>query len=238
MALLVTSLSLLAYQLTPLRPHGDARAPAPSMEETRLNNYVLPGPMTPLGNQVMIKLRKADDKTTGGLFVPTGEVETPKEGGVVLAGPGRAHPETGEMIACPVKEGDLVLLSEFTGEKVDYNGAQHIFCDADSLLGSFDGEKVEVSAFKPLSDLLMVQLAEQETATSTGIALAGLEEEDSNSGVVVAVGPGRYAANGDLVPPTVKPGESVMYGRRRGCEVTIDGKKYVVVSQEDCLCKW
>lgn len=52
MALLVTSLSLLAYQLTPLRPHGDARAPAPSMEETRLNNYVLPGPMTPLGNQV------------------------------------------------------------------------------------------------------------------------------------------------------------------------------------------
>ena len=42
----------LAYTLSPLRPNGDARAPSPTMQETRLNNYVLPGPMSPLGNQV------------------------------------------------------------------------------------------------------------------------------------------------------------------------------------------
>ena len=54
--------------------------------------------MKPIGNQVMVKLRKVDDKTTGGLFVPTAEIEKPKEGVVVLAGPGAPHPDTGEVV--------------------------------------------------------------------------------------------------------------------------------------------
>ena len=77
--LAVSSLLSLSYQLSPVsRPCG-TRASALTMEENRLNNYVLPGPMNLLGNQVMVKLRKVDDKTTGGLFVPTGEIEKPKE---------------------------------------------------------------------------------------------------------------------------------------------------------------
>ena len=130
MAFVASTLLALAYQLTPssLPARPDARAPAPAME-TRLNNYVLPGPMRPLGNQVMVKLRKLDDKTTGGLFVPTADTEKPKEGIVVLAGPGSRHPDTGALVECPVKEGDLVLLSDYAGEKVDYNGESHIFCD-------------------------------------------------------------------------------------------------------------
>ena len=171
----------------------------------------------------MIKMRKADDKTTGGLFVPTGEVAVPKEGSVVLAGPGRTNPQNGDMMECPVKVGDLVLLSEYTGEKIDYNNEQHIFCDADSLLGSFSGGSPTADAFNPLGDLIMVEMAEQETSTTTGIALAGLEEEESNSGKVVKVGPGRYAANGKLVAPTVTPGESVMFGR-------------CVCARCDCVC--
>ena len=75
------------------------------------------------------------------------------------------------------------------------------------------GRKITASAFRPLGDLLLVELAEQETETSTGIALAGLEEEESNSGAVLAVGAGRYAASGELLPPEVAPGDSVMYTR-------------------------
>ena len=186
----------------------------------------------------MVKLRKVDDKTTGGLFVPTGEIEKPKEGTVVLAGPGKAHPATGAMMDCPVKVGDLVLLSDFVGEKVDYNGEQHIFCDADSLLGAFAGQSLAVETFKPLGDRLMVAGANQETETTTGIALAGLDEEESNSGEVVAVGDGRYAENGKLVAPEVSAGESVMYSPNRGSEANIEGKKFVIISEEDCLAKW
>ena len=50
-AALTTSLLALGYQLVPPAAGRSARAPAPSME-ARLNNYVLPGPMRPIGNQV------------------------------------------------------------------------------------------------------------------------------------------------------------------------------------------
>ena len=236
--MLATSLAALAYQLA--APPGlgcCARATSPHME-ARLNNYVLPGPMTLLGNQVMIKARKVDDKTTGGLFVPTADTEKPKEGMVVLAGPGKHNPETGELIDCPVKEGDLVVMSNFVGETVEYNGESHIFCDADSLLGSFADNALAIGNFKPLKDLVMVQASEQETETTTGIALAGIEEEEGNSGTVLAVGPGRYALNGKLVEPTLKSGDSVMYVRRAGQDVTIEGKSFTIVPEEDCIVKW
>ena len=127
-------------------------------------------------SQALVKLSKASDMTAGGLFVAAEATEKPREGTVVAAGPGSHHPETGVMMPCPVKEGDYVLLAEFTGEKVDYNGEQHIFCDADSLLGSFDGSELKVGAFRPLGDLVMVAMADMETETTSGIALAGLEE--------------------------------------------------------------
>jgi chaperonin GroES len=229
----------LAFQpaLMPTLPVSAHRATPPSME-ARLNNYVLPGPMTPIGNQVMIKLRKVDDKTTGGLFVPTAEAEKPKEGVVVLAGPGSANADTGAMVTNPVKEGDLVMLRDFVGEKVDYNGEQHVFCDADSLLGYFEGSSLTVDAFKPLGDLVMVAMADMETETSTGIALAGMEDEEGNSGEVVAVGPGKHAANGELLTPNVAKGDNVMYVRHAGAEATVEGKNFILVPEADCFCKW
>jgi len=204
----------------------------------QINNYALPGPLTPLGNQVLVKLRKVDDKTSGGLFVPTEEVEKPKEGVVVLVGPGKALPMTGVTQECPVKVGDVVLLQDTSGEKVDYDGESHIFCDADQLLGAFSDEQLTVASFEPLGDLLMVEGAYQETETSTGIALAGLDEEDGNSGEVVAVGPGRRLDNGELLPPSVTVGDSVMYASRAGAEVVVEGKKFVVGSDGQCLCVW
>lgn len=152
----VLSLFSLAYQLGSPAVRSQLRAPSCSME-LRLNNYILPGPLQPLGNQarapapraprssasedpgltpdgvvcahpsqVLVKPRKLEDKTDGGLFVPTAESEKPKEGFVIAAGPGTVSAETGEMIECPVKEGDLVLLSDFSGEKIDYNGENHV----------------------------------------------------------------------------------------------------------------
>ena len=204
----------------------------------QINNYALPGPLTPLGNQVLVKLGKVDDMTTGGLFVPTEKMEKPKEGVVVLCGPGKALTTNGAMQTCPVKVGDYVLIEDTTGEKVDYNGDQHIFCDADQLLGVFADQQQTVSAFEPIGDLILVEGAEQETETSTGIALAGLDDEEGNSGAVVAVGPGKRLDNGELAPPKVSIGESVMYVRRAGAEVTIEGKKFFAVSEDQCLCKW
>ena len=183
-------------------------------------------------------MRKLEEKTGGGLFVPTADTEKPKEGFVVAAGPGAVHPETGALIECPVKEGDLVMVSDYTGETVEYNGEKHVFVDADSLLGVFADKSLTAQSFTPICNRVLVAVAESAKETTTGIALALDEDEDDNTGEVVSVGPGKRAANGQLREVDIKPGENVMYKKYSGAEAALDGKRFKIVFESDCLAKW
>jgi len=229
----------LSFQIGPvLRAHG-TRAPACSMEEVeyRLNNYILSGPLKPLGNQCLIKVRKVNERTGGGLFVPTAETEKPKEGYVIAAGPGLVSAETGELIECPVAEGDLVLLSDFSGENIDYCGEKHIFIDANNLLGKFEDKAITLEKFSPIGDRVVVECAEAATETTTGIALALDDDDESFQGKVMAVGPGKYYA-GKLSPVGIKAGEHVMYQRYAGADAKFDEKRFKIVFEKECIAKW
>ena len=81
-------------------------------------------------------------------------------------------------------------------------------------------------------------MAEAQTETATGIALAGVEEDDGNQGVVAAVGPGKARPDGTLATPTVAKGDSVVYKSYAGTDATIEGKFYKIVVEEECLAKW
>jgi chaperonin GroES len=188
--------------------------------------------------QVLVKLRRGQDQTAGGLFVAS-ETEKPKEGTVVAAGPGKSvGGATGALLPCPVSEGELVLLSDYTGEKVDYNGEQHMIVDADTVLGVFEDKSLTSDSFRPLGDRMLVEIAEAAQETTTGIALAGLEEEDGNLGAVVKVGNGTPQADGSVRAVSVSSGESVMYQKRAGHEAELDGKRFRIVSEGECLAKW
>jgi len=94
-------LAVLGYQLgglvaLPRRASGVAMAYS-------LNNFPLPGPITPVSNLVLIKLSKADESTKGGLYLATEEVEKPREGIIVAVGAGRVHPDTGVVIPTGVR---------------------------------------------------------------------------------------------------------------------------------------
>mmetsp|Transcript_3098 Transcript_3098/g.7726 ORF Transcript_3098/g.7726 Transcript_3098/m.7726 type:complete len:237 (-) Transcript_3098:217-927(-) len=226
----------LAYQLS-----AGLRAPVAAhvVMQFRLNNYALEAPPKPLNNQLLIKLNKVDDKTDGGLFVPTGSSEKPKEGTVVAAGPGGVVPATGKQLSNPYAAGDLVLLSEYSGEKVDYNSEKHIFCDANDVLGKFSGERALVSQFIPAPDRVLVTIDETAAQTSSGIALAlDNASDDNNMGKVVAVGEAALSWEGTEIPVQVAVGESVIYKPSAGVLVVIEGKKYKLVSSSECLAKW
>lgn len=202
-----------------------------------LNNQLLSGPLQPLGNQVLVRLRRGEEKTGGGLFVPTAETEKPKEGFVVATGPGVINEKTGELIPCPVAVGDLVLLSDFSGENVDYDGQKHIFMDVEKVLGTFANQEVTAGAFKPLGDRVLLAMAEKATETTTGIALA-LDEDDENCvGEAVAVGEGKYI-KGECRPVNVAVGQTVMYAKYKGSEAKLDGRSFLVVEEGDCVAKW
>ena len=87
---------------------------------------------------------------------------------------------------------------------------------------------------RPLGDRVVIEVAEAETKTASGIILADTAKEKPMKGVVVAVGPGEYK-DGNRVPMDVKIGDAVLYSKYAGTEVKVEGKNYLVVRQSDIL---
>jgi chaperonin GroES len=90
-------------------------------------------------------------------------------------------------------------------------------------------------SLKPLNDRIVVQPAEAETRTASGLVLPDSALEKPQKGVVLAVGPGKKLDNGALVVPDVSVGDTVLYGKYSGTEVQLGGKEFVILRAEDVL---
>ncbi len=83
---------------------------------------------------------------------------------------------------------------------------------------------------QPLADRVVVQAAEAETKTASGIFIPDTAKEKPQNGKVVAVGPGKPDE-----PTTVKIGDNVLYGKYAGTEITIDGGEYLIMRESDIV---
>ena len=81
---------------------------------------------------------------------------------------------------------------------------------------------------KPSADRVVVEPAEAEQKTAGGIIIPDTAKEKPQKGTVVAVGPGKKDE-----PMTVKKGDTVLYGKYSGTEVSIDGKNYLIMKESD-----
>jgi chaperonin GroES len=97
--------------------------------------------------------------------------------------------------------------------------------------------KVEVEAmkFRPLHDRVVVRRVEEETKTAGGIIIPDTAKEKPMQGEVLAVGPGARDEAGKLVPPDVKKGDRVLFGKWSGTEVKIDGDELLIMKESDIL---
>ena len=84
--------------------------------------------------------------------------------------------------------------------------------------------------FKPLADRVLIEPAAAEETTASGIIIPDSAKEKPQRGVVVAVGPGKKDE-----PTTVKVGETVLYGKFSGTDLSIDGKDYMIMREADIL---
>ncbi len=89
---------------------------------------------------------------------------------------------------------------------------------------------------EPLGDRVIVEPAEGEEKTASGIVIPDTAKEKPQEGKVKAVGPGRYE-EGKLIPLDVKPGDTVIYSKYGGTEVKVKGKDYLILSERDILAK-
>ncbi|MBE6728711.1 MAG: co-chaperone GroES [Ruminococcaceae bacterium] len=88
---------------------------------------------------------------------------------------------------------------------------------------------------KPLADKVVTRFVEAEETTKSGIILTAAAKEKPEVAEVVAVGPGAYDKNGNLVPMTVKVGDKVLTNKYAGTSVKLDGEEFSIVSLGDIL---
>ena len=88
---------------------------------------------------------------------------------------------------------------------------------------------------KPLDDRIVVRPVEKEAKTESGIFLPETSKERPMMGKVVAVGPGQRMDNGERAKPSVKKGDTVVYGKYAGTEVEVKGVEHLILRESELL---
>jgi chaperonin GroES len=81
---------------------------------------------------------------------------------------------------------------------------------------------------KPLADRVLVEPAAAEEKTASGIIIPDTAKEKPQRGQIIAIGDGKKDE-----PLTVKVGDTVLYGKYAGTEITIEGKEYLIMRESD-----
>src|SRR5215203_2146424 len=82
----------------------------------------------------------------------------------------------------------------------------------------------------PLHDRVIVKPAAAEEKTAGGIIIPDTAKEKPQRGTVIAAGPGKKDE-----PVTVKTGDTVLYGKYSGTEISIEGQDYLIMRESDIL---
>ncbi|HRO77070.1 MAG TPA: co-chaperone GroES [Crocinitomicaceae bacterium] len=84
------------------------------------------------------------------------------------------------------------------------------------------------NSFKPLADRVLIETAPAEEKTASGIFIPDTAKEKPLQGTVVAIGQGKKDE-----PLTVKVNDQVIYGQYAGTEISLGGKKYLIMKESD-----
>ena len=93
-------------------------------------------------------------------------------------------------------------------------------------------------ALKPLDDRIVVRPSEAEEKTASGLVIPDTAKEKPQQGEVLSVGPGRRSdQTGDLIPLDVQVGDTVVYSKYGGTEITVDAEDLLILTSRDVLAK-
>ena len=81
--------------------------------------------LRPLGDRVLVKPEKAEQKTASGLYISSGAQEKPQRGEVIAVGAGKLD-DKGERIPVDVKVGAVVIYGKYGGNEVKIDGEEYL----------------------------------------------------------------------------------------------------------------
>jgi chaperonin GroES len=88
---------------------------------------------------------------------------------------------------------------------------------------------------KPLGNRVLVEPLEQDEMTAGGIVLPETAKEKPQQGLILAVGPGARDEDGKRIAMDVAAGDKVLFAKYSGTEIKMDGKKYLILREDDIL---
>lgn len=91
---------------------------------------------------------------------------------------------------------------------------------------------------QPLEDRIVIRSNEAESTTASGLVIPDTAQEKPQQGEVLAVGPGRRSdQTGDTIPVDVAVGDTVVYSKYGGTEITVEGEELLILNARDVLAK-
>src|ERR671937_1814330 len=91
---------------------------------------------------------------------------------------------------------------------------------------------------QPLDDRIVVKPGESEETTASGLVIPDTAKEKPQQGTVLAVGPGRRSEQtGEIIPLDIAEGDTVVYSKYGGTEITVDGEDVLILTSRDVLAK-
>lgn len=95
-----------------------------------------------------------------------------------------------------------------------------------------------VAAAQPMEDRLFVRPSEEaETMYRERIHIPDTAQEPPTQGEVIAVGPGRYTAQGIIIDPGVRVGDIAIYSRYSGTPFTVNGEAVLIIKASELLAR-
>ena len=89
---------------------------------------------------------------------------------------------------------------------------------------------------QPLEDRIVVRPGESEETTASGLVIPDTAKEKPQQGEVLAAGPGRRSEQtGEVIPVGVSVGDTVVYSKYGGTEITVDGEDLLILQSRDVL---
>src|SRR4029077_2657587 len=100
----------------------------------------------------------------------------------------------------------------------------------------FNGENKMPIQITPLHDRVLVRRLEEKESAKGGIIIPDTAKEKPQEGEVIAVGAGKIE-KGQRVPPDVKAGDRILFGKYSGTEIKLDNEEYLILHEEEILAK-
>jgi chaperonin GroES len=93
--------------------------------------------LRPLGDRILVKRVKEEERTKGGIIIPDTAKEKPQEGKIVAVGKGK-YGDDGKLIPIEVKPGDKILFGKYSGSEFKLEGEDLLILREDDILGIID----------------------------------------------------------------------------------------------------